>query len=402
MPAQTATPAPIRPPMHGPFIEESAATDDTLSRLVKLPGILGDLAVVAAIFWVSRRPFEQLPADAHTPLKLMDRLPLLGRARIATADKAALLAASLWAFNPAVIYDSAYWGQIDSLVALSMLGSVAATLGGRPGLAGLVLAAGFAVKPQPIILAPVIAAAILQRCGLSGAVRGVLGAAAGLVLMLGYFVLNGRFADIVEIYARISGFREQLSYNAWNAWWPAELFANPTPGDVVLSVAGVGLTYELLSILLLFPAILAAVVFSLRRRDHFSLLLAASTTIFSVFMLATAVHERYLIYLFALLAPLALLDRRWLLIYCALSITVFLNVSASLPPYAPWGDLVSGTGFSLALTSINAVLYVSVGAMMLAGGSSAVEEDPRIRESRARSEPTLPRGPNGSLPAISG
>lgn len=353
---------------YGPFVEQPAATDDTFYRLVKLPGVLGDLAVVAAIFLVSRRLFEQSTAGTRARLTLSGWLPLLRSIRIAAADRAALLAASLWAFNPAIIYDSAYWGQIDSLIALSMLGSVGAMLAGRPGLAGLALAAGFAVKPQPIVLAPVIAATVFQRFGLCGVMRALVGSAAGLALMLSYFVVNGQLADIVDIYVRIFGFREQLSYNAWNIWWPVEAFANPTPGDVVLSVAGVGLTYESLSVLLLFPATLAAVGFSLSRRDYFSLLLAASFTIFSVFMFATAVHERYLIYIFALLAPVALLDRRWLFVYCSLSTTVLLNLSASLPPYEPWGELVNGAGSSLALTSINAVLYVSVGSAILAGG----------------------------------
>src|SRR5207245_5307834 len=125
-------------------------------------------------------------------------------ARITTSDKAALIAAALWAFNPAAIYESAYWGQIDSLLALAMLGSVGATMARRPGLAGLALAAGFAVKPQPIIIAPVIAVALLQRCGAPGLARAFLGAAAGLALMLGYFVLNGQFKDILDTYARMS------------------------------------------------------------------------------------------------------------------------------------------------------------------------------------------------------
>src|SRR5207244_253593 len=127
---------------YGPFVEEPAATDDTVNRLVKLPGVLGDFAVVVGIFWVARRLFEGLPTKQHTRLAFVERLPLLKSARITTSDKAALIAAALWAFNPAAIYESAYWGQIDSLLALAMLGSVGATMARRPGLAGLALAAG--------------------------------------------------------------------------------------------------------------------------------------------------------------------------------------------------------------------------------------------------------------------
>ena len=82
---------------------------------------------------------------AYAGAGMMERaLPLLrgagGDPEVLTA--LGLAAGALYAFNPATLYDSAYWGQVDSVVAAAMVGCLALLLARRPGTAAAVLEIG--------------------------------------------------------------------------------------------------------------------------------------------------------------------------------------------------------------------------------------------------------------------
>ena len=374
--------------LYGPFIEGSAETDEILSRLVKLPGVIGDLLVIGALFLLTRS-LAGRARDLEWASRVTERLPFPGD--VPLADKAALAVALVFALNPAVIYGSAYWGQIDSLITLAMLGALAAVMARRPGLAGMALAAGFALKPQTIIIAPVMVLATLQRSGPRGVAWSILGAGAGLALALGYFVLSGGGDEIWETYVRISGYQDRLSYNAWNIWWPAEVGENPQPSDPALHLAGVEVSFRVLGMVALIPAAVVLLLFQNRHRERHDLLVAGAFTIISFFMLATSIHERYLIYSLGLLAPLAILDRRWAAMYGALTVTVLLNMSASLPPFGSWADIANSEAFSMAMTALNLGLYGGfAGLMMMPGERAKRSVDERVPNRVCYAPATIP------------
>lgn len=95
--------------------------------LLKLPAILADAATVWVLHRLARR---------YSP------------------DPEALALAALYAFNPAVILDSAVWGQVDGVLTLFLLLG-AFLLEERPAWSGASFAAALLVKPQALIFAPV-------------------------------------------------------------------------------------------------------------------------------------------------------------------------------------------------------------------------------------------------------
>ncbi|HLE02350.1 MAG TPA: hypothetical protein VI877_02520, partial [Dehalococcoidia bacterium] len=101
--------------IHGLFPLPLDSNSPLFHFLVKLPGPLADLGVTAVLYWLVRRLLTERPdLLARSLAGGLQRLPLLGSARLSLPEKGAIAAAALYAFNPAVIYDSAYWGQIDS------------------------------------------------------------------------------------------------------------------------------------------------------------------------------------------------------------------------------------------------------------------------------------------------
>jgi hypothetical protein len=251
------------------------------------------------------------------------------------------------------------------LITLAMLGAMAAAITRRRGLSGVSLAAGLALKPQALVIAPALLLATAWKSGARGVAWWAAGAAAGMALVAAFFVLNGEGGELSETYRRLSGYQDHLSYNAWNIWWPAEIGQNPQPSDNVGDIGGMAISFRLLAILAFAPAAAVLITYQYRHRESTDLFIAATFSVLSFFMLATAVHERYLVYALGLLAPVVVLDRRWAAMYAALSVTVLLNVSASLPPFAEWGDLANGAAFSLMMTSLNVGLYVAFAGLML-------------------------------------
>src|SRR5690242_3059888 len=79
------------------------------------------------------------------------------------AAKTSLMLAALYAFNPAVILNSAVWGQVDSVLTLPILLGVI-LLEKRPAAAGAAFAAALLIKPQALIFAPLPLLWFAIRC----------------------------------------------------------------------------------------------------------------------------------------------------------------------------------------------------------------------------------------------
>jgi dolichyl-phosphate-mannose-protein mannosyltransferase len=312
--------------------------------LLKLPAILSDLALacVAGTF-----------AAALSPAELRERWP------VRTLVAAAVL------FNPAVITLSAVWGQIDALPATLVLASLLLILTGRESLGRevggfLLLGAAIATKPQGAFALPVILYALSRRHlrhraravnPINRTLRLVAPAALGVALWFASalpFGLNP--VELIRFYRDSASLYPVTSANAFNLWavvgfWrpdsPGVAFWRPglrggAAGDPI-TVAGVSALH--LGMLLL---LVVAVVALWRAHRELSLggneaailtVTAAALGLLS-FALLTRMHERYIFYSLALLAPLVVV-RRLAITFAALSALCFLNlwwVVATLNP----------------------------------------------------------------------
>ncbi len=94
--------------------------------LLKLPAILADTVAAWLIYRLCARHITQA---------------------------AGVAIAALYAFNPAVILNSAIWGQVDGVLTLLVLAALL-LLEHRPALSAACFAAALLVKPQALIFAP--------------------------------------------------------------------------------------------------------------------------------------------------------------------------------------------------------------------------------------------------------
>jgi len=176
------------------LIEPGPAAGAVWMILLKLPAILADLAIGWAL----------TPEPASSGWR--GWLPVLGVV-----------------FNPALVYLSAWWGQLESIYVLFALLSVDAARTNRPVWAGVWLALGAMVKLQALVAAPIVIL-VIATAGYSVPVasrlwRFVLGGALPLILLIGPFAATGQGELIALRLVALVGAPGWLTVNALNLWY---------------------------------------------------------------------------------------------------------------------------------------------------------------------------------------
>ena len=423
-------------------------------ELIKLPAMLLDLAVAYVLYrtvlkWDGRIDGRAGSDDA--------RAGDPGRVHLL-----ALGAAALYLFNPVPWYDSALWGQVDSLGALIVLAAVLALVDGWSESAAALAVLAALVKPQfGLVLSPIVGIMLLRRhvflpgsgprprigserlagwfADEQGPWRIVSSIAAGLAVL--FVVIVPFRLDIVGLLRLVlttAGEYHYLTVNAYNPW---ALIADP--GGASLAHAGTWsddlvpllgpLPGFVIGAFLLVAGIVLGVLQVAWRDDRRSILLAAAFLSLAFFVLPTRVHERYLFPIFVLLPLLAITSRRWLVATVVLAAASFMNLHAilTLPLYATpnIADLLGGPAFrSEAGVALSALGHVAIFLLALSAlapvrwilrrgrpeepayavpvGSGAAAEVAGTGSSRAGWVPvtasTAPAAASGESPRLSG
>jgi C-terminal four TMM region of protein-O-mannosyltransferase/Dolichyl-phosphate-mannose-protein mannosyltransferase len=304
--------------------------------LIKLPAIAADVALGYLLYRVARDWFAWRP----------DR------------ETIALSAAAIYLLNPVTWYDSALWGQVDSVGALVMLVAVVLLVRGHSeGATAATVVAGL-VKPQfGVVLAPLLIVILVRRHLLrpgsgprpsvprplrawlqeeQGPWRLISSAAAGLVTLVVLIVPFGLdLVTLVQRMAETAGGYPYLTVNAYDPWalfgsegheslaagggWSSDEvpFLGPLPGVLVGSILLVG-------------GFLYGLWRAWRREGRGTIVMAVIFLGLAFFVLPTRVHERYLFPVFAFLPLLAAADRRWLIATIGLMAASFINLHGVL------------------------------------------------------------------------
>ena len=116
--------------------------NQAIGALIKIPPILCDIAIGYVLY----------------------RIVLAWRNGHADAQRLALIAAAIYVFNPVTWYDSAIWGQTDSVGTLLLLLSVWALIRGNSEGASVLAVLAALVKPQfGVVALPLVGIVLLRR-----------------------------------------------------------------------------------------------------------------------------------------------------------------------------------------------------------------------------------------------
>jgi len=267
--------------------------------------------------------------------------------------KMALLATALYAFNPAVIFNAAVWGQFDAIYTFFLVLSLMFALASKPELSAVTFTLGILTKPQGIALAPLIAFLILKKYRLQWRrlLTSLIAVAATVFVVIISFEWNNPVTFLANIYFGAYGGYTYTSVNAFNLWAIGGLWIPETP---VLFATG----------WILFGALAAFVLYVLHKRFSASgellVLFSAFILFFGFFMLPTRIHERYLFPALSILALMFPFLKKTRPIYGVLSGTCLVNQAYVLHFLNNNQFIQSGDLVALTVTLINLMVFIYV------------------------------------------
>ncbi len=308
--------------------------------LVKIPGILADAGVAWLLFAYARRWGS-------------------GWLGSWSGERLGLVAVVIYLFNPGTIFDSAVWGQVDSVGTLVLLASLYFLARGWTEAAAAGAVVAMLVKFQFGFLIPLVAVVGIKRhlfgrssdpdlAGRPDRIRILTSLASGLgtlVLVIFPFRLAiwapaDPVHSLIDRFIAASNTYQGLTVNAFNLWrnpwtglgdvyrWGCDSLP-PTCADgsgIAFVLGSVSVSWQLVGAILFGFAALVALWTVARRDDPAGLLVGSLTLAVAFFALPTRVHERYLFPALALAAPLVARTWKWAALYGVLTVSFFANV----------------------------------------------------------------------------
>jgi Gpi18-like mannosyltransferase len=274
--------------------------------------------------------------------------------------KTSLLATALYAFNPAVVFDAAVWGQYDAIYTFFLVLSLMLFFASKPELSAVAFTVGLLTKPQSIALAPLIAFLIFRKHGWRSLLTSLLASAATIFIVIIPFEWRNPITFLANIYFGAYGGYAVTTANAFNLWALGGLWRPDTQGFLFLNLYTIGW--------IMFGALVVFTLCILHKRLDASgemlILFSAFILFFGFFMLPTRIHERYLFPALSVLALMFPFLKKTRLAYGLLSFTCLANTAYVLyflnnDQYIPSGDLVV-----LLVTMINLLVFLNVLMLM--------------------------------------
>jgi len=282
-----------------------------------------------------------------------------------------------YAVMPAVIFDSAIWGQVDSIPTLFMLLALESTVRRRWMTSGAFAALAVLTKPQALLFAPLYVAAIVTsdpRHALAALAR--FSAAALVVSAAVMAPLWSVKSNVLRAYTEAAGYYPFVHLNGFSAWFLANPLKEPRlealsqfylRDDLPLFLCVTARTIGFIAMTLVGIAVLVRVM---RQSAIENAVRPAARILPLAFMvLCTQMHERYLVPAIAFWAWAYRRTSAWWIGWLTIGAVAFVNLlwvweqplsSNALTSIAKWTRSSPGgisTGVLCAIALLAVLLY---------------------------------------------
>ncbi len=329
-------------------------------------------------------------------------------------ETVSLIVAGLFAFCPVLAFVSGAWGQIDSILALLLVVVILLLQKDKRILAGAVYGLAILIKPQALMLGPLLAVAYIVDIldakqdwpkRMLETLIAVLAAFTVLIALSLPFKGTQNWYWLAVKYATTASSYNYASIEAFNLgallggnWKSADMLVLGFIPFKVIGMLGIALS-----------TVFSAMLYVLgRKRGAGALFLSGAVGAILIFCLGHYMHERYMLpALMLLLAAYAFFrDRRLLIAFGGISLTAFLNVTCAMyvvnhqAARGPFYDGITYAGSALMLISAAYLCYVAV-SILLCGRSpepllterEAAEQAEAMEEMEEPGEEGEPRPP---------
>ena len=333
------------------FQAATNAADPGIRALLKVPMVIVDLGLAALLaFFFRDRPWR------------------------------AIAAAALVLLNPAIWFDSAWWGQYEAFYTISIVAAFILAADRREVATAAMLAIALMTKPQALPLMLPFAAWFFATGGITTVIRtAAAGALTILLLWIPFYAFNGpgNYIDSL-LYFQNQRF-PYMSYGAWNLWWYVQNSIGGWVRDDTLVLGPLSARFVGYALAGSLSLLAAWSIWRLRTPRALALGLAATALIEYCFL--TTMHERYS-YPAIVLLLLVVYDWRALALAASLSFVYVANLAAAasnqnyFQPRVDMGGIngLLGSGAMIAITLLT--LALAVAPAIRGGNELESEPDP--------------------------
>lgn len=262
--------------------------ENVILALFKLPAIVADMGIALLFFVYARQ-------------KRLSNL---------------LFWSAVFVFNPVLWYNSALWGQLDSIPLFFLLLSLyVGTIQEKPFLSVFFFSLGFLIKQSLVIFIPLYLLVSLKQFGLKKSMLQLIFFSSVCVVSM------MPMAYTIELL--VSNASTDVTGYAFNFW--SLLF--PLYGASDLRSLITGITIQQIGYLFFLVTYLLVLFSFVRKKIEFDhLLLMFGVVVYSAFMFLTRSHERYFLPVIPLLGFVLITHAKYIKTYFVLSIFHILNL----------------------------------------------------------------------------
>lgn len=276
----------------------------SFTLLIKLPAILCDVAIAVFIY------------------RICDKKMTKGWT---------VFLVSSWIFNPAVIMDSAMWGQVDSVLTLFIIIAVYYLSLNKTTNAAIFFTIAVMIKMQGIIFLPLLFFALIKKRSIKAFFMAFIAfVTTNLILVLPFAFKMDKFW-IFSLYTNTAGGYQYASVNAMNFFY----MINLNWVKDIDKVFGIPYFYLILGmIFIVIVTILTWIYYVKSSLESYYPFLCSIILMMGVFTFGPRMHERYFFPVLALLLIAAILaNNRYLLwLYALITTTGLYNIAYILAP----------------------------------------------------------------------
>lgn len=229
----------------------------------------------------------------------------------------------LYLANPALIFNSSVWGQVDGIMTFFIVASFYFLLYSKKTfLWSILFALAVLIKPQSLIVLPVTLIRLWHISSKTLLINSFLFAAVLMILSLPFFP-SSPILGLGELLLKSSQVYPYTSLYAFNFWALVGWWQNDLQTFIFLTYQQWGILIYLIAFsIILFPFL------RFKSKDLKQIFFAAALLILIFFLFPTRVHERYLFPFFAFFAITLSFYKSYfyLAIYTILSIIHLLNL----------------------------------------------------------------------------
>lgn len=233
------------------------------------------------------------------------------------SEKVALFASSFVFLNPAFIFNSSVWGQIDSILTSFLFLSVYFLYKTKLVYSSAFLGISLLIKPQASALLPLFIIYLISNFSLKSFLKIILPGLTLILIISFPFFTSNPFFGFINLVSNMSNDYKNISVFAYNIWGIFGFWIEDSRKLFLLTYQQWGIIFYL---------IYWVIIFWLHLKKRFSLFSLSVLAALSFYFLPTRVHERYLYPALLLLIVTAYRSKLFLPLFAGLNFLHILNL----------------------------------------------------------------------------